>query len=785
MIIFHEIDNFFITLIIFHFLAGGKYICRFCRNELKICEKNSDYVPLFGKENETIPGPQPKWAQNLTQMEELLVAPILTMMSIYTLSGGSHKAKGNCINFEQNIEEITDTLPRVPMELDVLIIRANHHELPDKTFSVNRKRVETFLRKAVEHKLHGYEHITISSANIARLPENGIPELRTITDNTLAKPLISAGPIDYPDTDTKESDIDQEEQMNLDDEEEIESEEDEEDNIKQFGISNPGDQLLETDKIKNILKWPTRNLQPANEFTTINLAAKAFPTLFANKTGDPTNRLRNRPIKFDKAIRYLLKYAYQKENGDWYYPFAAHPRFAFWALNYVQRHRAMNAANTVLKFNVDMENLTITEIQNILNDSNHRPEGFINKLQLQTRHITGSSPYWYAHCQNLRHLMEQKGAATLFITYSMADLYWPDLHRLLGTEGQGMAARRKAVNENPHIVTSYFIRRVRDFNKHYMQNSLNMKWCWFRYENQNRGTIHCHMMCKLSNDPNLIKLCKQAFFGDKAAKEKASGNITNENRLKELDILIRDGKLAKDKVITYIDTLITTCNPLDQEQQSQHHVATGLQHSCAQRIHNYNDDQLETDYMELVNSVQRHKTCSTYCRRYKKGKAYCRFKFPFDLQPSTTIDFTENRNGNFKVDLKTQRNDPIMNKHNRCQLQNFRSNVDMQIVLDYAACVDYIAKYAAKAEKKSETIQEVLSKLILKFHDDTDDVKKAFRSMMIATLGQRDKSHQEAIQILMSQCMPMVECNKFEFKNVSLLQQRRIFKLFYKLFFLI
>ena len=363
--------------------------------------------------------------------------------------------------------------------------------------------------------------------------------------------------------------------------------------------------------------------------------------------------------------------------------------------------------------------------------------------------------------------MEQKGAATLFITYSMADLYWPDLHRLLGTEGKSMAEKRKAINANPHIVTSYFCKRVRDWNKAFLQDSLNQKWSWLRYENQNRGTIHCHMMSKLSNDPDLIKLCSYVYYGREAQKKKDAGTDLDVDKLNEL---IQRGKEAEKKIIAYCDTLITTMNPFSEDQRQSFRASKGNNHPCASRIDELTEQELNEDYANLINTVQRHKNCTSYCRRYKKGKPYCRFGYPFDgeyLSTETTIDFNKKKDGSFVVELRTKRNDAIMNKHNRSQVQNFRANVDMQIVLDWAACVNYIAKYAAKAEKKSETIEEVLSKTIKKLSDDAS-IDKAFRSMMIATLGQRDKSHQEAIQLLLSHSMPLVECNKFEFLPICL-----------------
>ncbi len=154
----------------------------------------------------------------------------------------------------------------------------------------------------------------------------------------------------------------------------MESEDESENDFAECMIEAPEDGTLEIDAIKDILhkslmndvdieeekddvienesidsmEWPGHSDKPVNEFEAESLAAKCFPTLFANGIGDPTNNRRRRPIKFAAACRHLLKYAYKKSDDTWFYPFAAHPRFAFWALSYLQRKRAMESANVCL-----------------------------------------------------------------------------------------------------------------------------------------------------------------------------------------------------------------------------------------------------------------------------------------------------------------------------------------------------------------------------------------------------------------------------------------------------
>ena len=75
----------------------------------------------------------------------------------------------------------------------------------------------------------------------------------------------------------------------------------------------PQCQQQEIDAIQQ--KLSSIDNEPTNEYVTPFLATMAFPTLFPDGKGDPTNPSLNRDVQFDKRIKHLLKYA-EKENGN-------------------------------------------------------------------------------------------------------------------------------------------------------------------------------------------------------------------------------------------------------------------------------------------------------------------------------------------------------------------------------------------------------------------------------------------------------------------------------------
>lgn len=77
-----------------------------------------------------------------------------------------------------------------------------------------------------------------------------------------------------------------------------------------------------------------------------------------------------------------------------------------------------------------------------------------------------------------------------------------------------------------------------------------------------------------------------------------------------------------------------------------------------------------------------------------------------------------------------------MNNHQRVQLQGWRANCDIQIIIDHHACVEYLAKYAAKGEPKSQQLKDTFS-AVIKTSSFENDTKKVIKKLMMKTLGER------------------------------------------------
>ena len=82
--------------------------------------------------------------QGLTQAEEMLVSAVLPVMPIYKLPNGQYGYSGHIINFPQDVKSFATTLPRLPSEVQILVVR-KEREQSHKDFHVRRSVVEEAL----------------------------------------------------------------------------------------------------------------------------------------------------------------------------------------------------------------------------------------------------------------------------------------------------------------------------------------------------------------------------------------------------------------------------------------------------------------------------------------------------------------------------------------------------------------------------------------------------------------------------------------------------------------
>lgn len=67
------------------------------------CSKTTT-IKKFTSENNMDPGDVPEELQNLSYIEQMLIARVHPVMSLYRIKGAQYAYSGNVINFQQNIQ---------------------------------------------------------------------------------------------------------------------------------------------------------------------------------------------------------------------------------------------------------------------------------------------------------------------------------------------------------------------------------------------------------------------------------------------------------------------------------------------------------------------------------------------------------------------------------------------------------------------------------------------------------------------------------------------------------
>ncbi|CAG8798189.1 11989_t:CDS:2, partial [Gigaspora margarita] len=103
--------------------------------------------------------------QNLTEVKEMLIAQVFTVVSVYNLCGGQYVYRGNVINFSQNMQKFATRLPYHPSLLDMLIVQRNSSDQSAFCdFQVRRDKLK-------ENNVF-YHNIEIADNILQSLPKN-------------------------------------------------------------------------------------------------------------------------------------------------------------------------------------------------------------------------------------------------------------------------------------------------------------------------------------------------------------------------------------------------------------------------------------------------------------------------------------------------------------------------------------------------------------------------------------------------------------------------------------
>ena len=644
----------------------------------------------------------------------MLISAVLPIMTLYRLPHGQYGYSGHVINLPQDIASFTNDLPRMPSELDVIVVRKEGATGSHRDFHVRRSVVLNALEWLIAHNIY-YRNVNINHDVLALLPDDGdLSGLTTITvssDEEEAPASQDADPYNA--------------------------------NLASTFVPMPTKGLTEQQTIRHSVQqpacapptvpWPSAGRTPINEFNTEGYICCAFPTLFPTGSGDflaPRARI----VTIGNYFKHLMLY----HDGR----FAKHPRFRYFALNTVMRHRALQAGRIYVRQHPHDNHLSVDELRDMVG---REGDAFSNRVLHFASSLHGTRQYWYKQRSRLIAMVDTLGLPTVFFTHSAADIQWPELARIICPEDpDSSASRSKALMENPAIADWFFYQRIHKFIDVFYKQVLGASDYWVRFEWQHRGSPHVHGLAWLQDAPNVDTLLSQS----------CANTLTNVSSATEEHVDMQT-------FLDYVNRTVTTINPSvlpDGSDVAEAPLPKTSPHICNKPYSEVVD--YHEDLADLIATCQRHTRCSSaYCLRTQNGVQKCRFGYPKPLQPETILVTGGNQDDDEQNEpvLITARNDGLLNSFNPVQLSAWRANVDMQYCVSRHKVVEYVTKYATKSEPRSLPLREVYTNIVRSLNDDSTSLK-AVQKLLINSVAERDYSAQETCHLLLQ--LPLIHSSR-------------------------
>lgn len=363
----------------------------------------------------------------------------------------------------------------------------------------------------------------------------------------------------------------------------------------------------------------------------------AYPALFPVGTGGINNerviplttlkyfqsRLYNRHDRWRKDIPYLM-----------------------YAVNNMEQSKLAN----------DIEiQMRIKKGQSLTNSNLESAQQMSNNSFMFMKNIRGTVAYWTNVLHDLLAMVKCIGPPTLFMTLSADDCHWPELDMLLTGRSYEECIHSPSCSaemiKDPLLTSIHFERRWKSLFRDVIKGSNppfgSVTDHFARIEYQNRGSPHLHIFLWVDKAPDLHKS-------------------------------------SSDEITKYIDTIIRTTVPAEEEDE---------------------------ELFNLVSRLQVHHHTATCNRR---RSCACRFGFPRPVTEYThllqNVNITNPSNrGRFYETTRTEK-DVYINAYNEVILRRWRANMDIQMVSGSHGLAYYVCSYIAKAEP--DDLKQALGKVI-------------------------------------------------------------------------
>jgi len=145
-----------------------------------VCTKCPEAPTKFTAANNMDAGAVPEALQDLTTVEQMLiacVAPVMSVMRLPEYRGGQWRFKGHVVCFPPDIQPVVSVLPRVSVDVPVLRSQQSANADAMREFRISRQRVHDALLWLMEHSRY-CGNIRVLVEKLEQLPDDGPLQLR-------------------------------------------------------------------------------------------------------------------------------------------------------------------------------------------------------------------------------------------------------------------------------------------------------------------------------------------------------------------------------------------------------------------------------------------------------------------------------------------------------------------------------------------------------------------------------------------------------------------------------
>ena len=732
-------------------------ICTTCMKDIK------DYrIPMYGAHNKTTL-PERFDLPAMTDVECKLVAlqiPYVTIVQLYQGQGGVQKgARGTVLNIPNNCMQCVQSLPRLPSQADyvtlnVHLFRKEEHEKAVWHESVRPNVVHSYMRRLCETPLYKNENITYNpDVNLEIVEDVMLHMTPAKVDTTHMKDNTNVERESDIDSDTESNDTDIELQ------EETATSTHKDGLFAKYGEQIDEDVLLEEfwtpDKLevlqdKVIKLYPTANQTYAGLLRDKHSAEKCFPSIFLGQYRfDQSKVQRNKEVKRHDLLKYYMNLRDDRARGN--------AAFVFYAAQCIQMMQASHGLHVRLrKMQYKDKPLTAGDML----DMNLKEQIVTADVAYrELEQIYGSPDELLTLKKNCNAILRQLGHFQLFLTITSSELYDRDVFAQM----VNLAEEFKLEYDDKVFEDAYEMYDWMDTHSNVTHNALkqlcvelsrtNVALITRSYVRRRTYTFE-HVLYQVF--PGLQDYMANDEFG-------ARGYQHTHALLRIADVPVYDGTPeSKKAVIEYIDDTCSCSKEGLTDRQlkvmTHSHIKCKKNGKC--RFHFPRYPMLQTEILEPIpkNMLTAEKS-KMLAKRLERIDAYLVEVWTAgNVEKNTTsiadmlviigIDSYQeyilairSKLTRAEVFLKRAVCEIRINTYHKVLLGLFNCNMDLQIVLDPYAAVEYICNYITKGPRGiSQPMKELHAKAI----EDGMSIPEYLQKKRNILFNKRETSLQQA-----------------------------------------